>query len=544
VKSSGPKRLDVNEEELNAILERARVAPLTERDYATLKASVDTLSYLHRLLQNRRLTISRLKRLVFGDRTEKTRNLVRKTQASEIGSGAEARAASGKCPGHGRNGAADYPGAERVSVNHPSLRAGDCCPACRHAKVYASLDPAVLVRVVGRAPLQATVYAMEQLRCGSCGQIFSAEPPAEAGAAKYDASAAATLALLKYGTGVPFHRLERLQESVGVPLPASTQWEIVSQFAAQLQPAREELERQAAQGRVAHNDDTRMKVLELLPSADARKPSAGGDDEASEVGPERTGVFTSGIVSLVENHKVALFFTGRRHAGENLTQVLRRRDAGLAPLIQMCDALSRNVSKEFAVILANCIAHARRQFVDVASDFPHECRFVLETLRDVYKNDALAREQFLSDQARLAFHQEHSRPLLEKLRPWMREQIDQRRVEPNSGLGDAIGYMLDHWPQLTRFLEVAGAPLDNNICERALKRAILHRKNSLFFKTRNGARVGDLFMTLIHTCHLNGINPLDYLTELHKHASELSSDPCRWMPWNYRQTVVVASGAA
>jgi hypothetical protein len=82
-----------------------------------------------------------------------------------------------------------------------------------------------------------------------------------------------------------------------------------------------------------------------------------------------------------------------------------------------------------------------------------------------------------------------------------------------------------------------GAPLDNSICERALKKAILHRKNSLFYNTQNGARVGDLFMSLIHTCELCGANPFDYLNQLQKHTADLTRAPSRWMPWNYRTTL-------
>ena len=126
---------------------------------------------------------------------------------------------------------------------------------------------------------------------------------------------------------------------------------------------------------------------------------------------------------------------------------------------------------------------------------------------------------------------------MDELARWLAEQFEQRKVEPNSSLGDAINYMLTHWEKLTLFLRQPGAPLDNNLCERALKKAILHRKNSYFYKTQNGASVGDLYMSLIHTCELNGVNPFDYLTELQKHADELSSHPDRWMPWNYRQTL-------
>ena len=241
---------------------------------------------------------------------------------------------------------------------------------------------------------------------------------------------------------------------------------------------------------------------------------------------------------------MALFFTGRRHAGENLAQVLARRAAELAPPIQMCDALSRNLPKlpeKLAVIVAHCLAHGRRRFIEVAPNFPEKCREVLETLGEVYGYEAQAEQQSLTPEERLRFHQTHSGPVMQTLRTWLNAQFDERKVEPNSGLGTAIAYLLKHWDRLTLFLRQPGAPLDNNICERTLKKAILHRKNSLFYKTENGAGVGDLFMSLIHTCELNDVNPFHYLTELQRHAAELSKHPAAWMPWNYRETLAQKS---
>jgi hypothetical protein len=230
---------------------------------------------------------------------------------------------------------------------------------------------------------------------------------------------------------------------------------------------------------------------------------AGAEGEGNDA-DQRRGLYTSGVVALRDGHRVALFFSGRRHAGENLAEVLKLRAAELPPPIQMCDALSRNLPGELRTILAHCLAHARRQFVDVYERFPQECRHLLEALAVVYRNDAVARERRLSPEAQLRFHQEASQPTMQQLHEWLRRQFDEKLTEPNSALGGAIGYMLRHWEKLTLFLRQAGAPLDNNVCERALKKAILHRKNALFYKTQNGARVGDLFMSLIYTCQLNG----------------------------------------
>jgi hypothetical protein len=182
--------------------------------------------------------------------------------------------------------------------------------------------------------------------------------------------------------------------------------------------------------------------------------------------------------------------------------------------------------------------------VEVTEQFPEACRHVLESLSVVYRNDAIARERKLSAETRLEFHQANSNPVMEELNVWLARQFDERLVEPNSSLGTAIAYLLRHWEKLTLFLRVPGAPLDDNICERALKKAILHRKNALFYKTQNGARVGDLYMSLIYTCQLCDANPFDYLTELDRRADDVALQPQHWLPWNYRQPVDAAASLA
>ena len=380
------------------------------------------------------------------------------------------------------------------------------------------------MRIVGRAPLEATVYELEKLRCNLCGKVFTAPVP-EAGKDKYDETASAMVPLLKYGSGFPFYRLEKLQDSLGIPLPASTQWEITEETANKIYPAYDEMIRQAAQSNLFHHDDTIMKILARLKTIEA-------EDETF-----RKGCFTTGVLAVAGERRMALFFTGPKHAGENLAELLKQRASGLSPPIQMCDAASRNVSKESLTLLANCLTHARRNFVDLVPIFPEECRYLIEAMAEVYHHDEMAKEQGLTADQRLRFHQERSGPVMERLKQWLQKQFEQRRVEPNSSMGKAITYMLKHWEPLTLFLRVLGAPLDNNICEQMLKRAILHRKNSLFFRTEHGAYIGDLFMSLIHTCTLNHVNPFHYLTTLQKHSSEVFKNPKGWLPWNYQQTV-------
>ena len=519
--------IEIDMKDLQDLLEALRPR-LNEDEYKKLKAAVNALGYVTDLVEAKGTTIRELRELLFGRTTEKTRTVLEDAGVKPPPSDQERQAEASPKPkpkGHGRNGADAFKGGEKIKVDHENLKPGDRCPECLKGKVYRLQDPSPLIRIVGRPPIHSKVYECENLRCNLCQQVFTAEPPEGVGWEKYDETAGAMIALLKYGTGMPFHRLERLQESLGIPLPASTQWEIVAEVANDIKPVYEELIRQAAQGELLHNDDTSMKVLSLNGRKVPREPG------------ERTGVFTTGVVSIREGQKIALFFTGPKHAGENLADVLARRVAELGPPIQMCDALDRNLPKNFEVILANCTSHARRKFVNVVENFPEECRHVLEKLAEVYKNDAVAREQRMSPDERLFFHQVHSGPVMEDLQKWLTKQLVDRLVEPNSGLGRAITYFLRHWEPLTLFLRKAGAPLDNNIVERALKKAILHRKNSLFYKTLNGARVGDTFMSLVHTCELSGTDPFDYLTELLRHRNELKRAPHDWMPWNYRQAI-------
>ncbi len=557
--------------ELEEILRRVDAKQLQADDFETIRAVIESYVCLTHAVGDKNTTIRRLRQMLFGVKTEKTAAVVgsplardEKQAGVSAASGLETRTTPGPegdattrlatsiavgaqsdsqtpARGHGRNGADEYVGAEKIEVPYSSLAPGDPCPQCETGTVYDTGRPGVVVRLVGQAPVGAKVYCLQKLRCHLCGVVFTAKLSEGAGEEKYDATVGSMIALLKYGTGMPFHRAEVLQASLGIPLPASTQWDIVAAQAERAEPVFREMVRQAAQGDVLHNDDTTIKILELMGKRTRRAALAvesvgAAVEESAETvaarraetpvenladkgehrgaslddGPaaktstaERTGTFTSGLVSMREGRRIALFFSGHQHAGENLKDVLARRASDRPAPIQMCDALSLNLPGKLQTILANCLAHGRRQFVEVAEQFPEECRHVLESLRAVYHNDALAREQCLARDERLLFHQLRSGPIMTELQAWLVRQLAERRVEPNSGLGKAMTYLVRHWEKLTLFLRVPGAPLDNNICERALKKAIRHRRNSLFYKTRNGAHVGNVFMSLIHTCDLS-----------------------------------------
>ena len=524
-KSTTPEIVTLSPAQLEELLVKL-AALLPTESYQLVEKLLRTLQWLMGAIQTKDTTIGRLARMIFGAKTEKTSQLFPQPPPASSQTTAAAAAPPPKRKGQGRTAAADYTGAKRVKVPHPQLRSGDLCPDCNQGKLYLLKRPAQIVRVSAQALFAATRFELEKLRCNLCGRLFTAPAPPEAGLGKYDPGVGPMLGYLRFGGGLPHYRLDRMQADLGVRLPASTQWELMAQAGQALEPVQEALITLAAQGKLIHNDDTPMRVQSLAKEAN---PTAQG--------PKRTGVFTTNLISEVEGHTIALFVTGHRHAGENLDQLLARRAADAPPPIQMCDALSRNPAKEFRSILANCLSHGRRQFVDLAQNFPQECQHVLESLGEIYKHDAQAKELGLSPQARLELHQAHSQKIMDDLHHWMSQRLEQKLVEPNSGLGQAFNYMLKHWAPLTLFLRQAGAPLDNNLCERALKMAILHRKNSLGYKTQNGARLGDIFMSLIHTCRLCAANPLDYLNAIQRHAKQALEHPAQWLPWNYKQAL-------
>lgn len=578
-KSRDPEIVVVDEAAVLGLVERAR-EHLPAADHELLKGLMETLFTLVRLVRQGRSALARLRRLVGFISSEKTTAVCgKKKEGSGTGSGsasgtdapggaapdqADPSAAAdepdesasteasepepagssedqvpagegteGAFKGHGRNPASAYPGACQIEVLHESLLPGQRCPLCGRGTLFALKDPARFLRIVGQSPLVGICWNCQRLRCSGCGAVFTARAPDEAQGPKHSETAAAMLALLRYGGGMPHHRLDHLQRHLLAPVPASTQWEVVSDNVGGPEAACRDLCRLAAQASVLHNDDTNARVLSLMGK---RRDELLRRGELPD--PERTGLYTTAIVAIIdEGRSIAVYFTGRKHAGENLNELLHQRAAGLPSPTLMCDALDRNQPADHEVVLSHCASHARRHVIDEVDNFPTQCRHVLEMLGKVFNTDQHCRTMRLSDDERLHLHQRESGPVMDELKAWMQAQFDQRLVEPNSGLGDAFNYMLKRWDKFTLFLRLPGAPLHNNIAERVLKKAIRHRNNSLFYRTARGAHVGDVYMSLIHTTELAGGNPFHYLTELMRHEKAVAADPTAWLPWNYQDTL-------
>jgi hypothetical protein len=564
-----PEVVDKDSSEVKSIIEQIKISSLPDDVKKFVIKCVELALWLPVFLQSKAISIHRLRTMIFGkgynkkdDHKTNTENPSEPNNPTELSEpppqgGTEdgnlnntasldkisntaaismitpaandaQENAPNKKSGHGRNPHTAYTNAIDIQLLL-NLTVGDDCPLLCGGRL-GPYKPGIIIRVKGQNFAQAYRYHMEQLRCNLCGVIIKPERPADMGDDKYDAHFIAMLALMKYYVAVPFYRQEQFQRMLGFPLSDSTQWQLIEQLAGYCFVIFNLLKHLAANGHVIQNDDTTLKILEIIKQI---KDGTIGD---------RTGMYTTGIVADYEGHKIALFINGQQHSGENVGDILKLRDEAKDPIIQMCDALSANVPKAIQTILSNCLSHGFRKFDELRDYFPEECLVITRLLSRVFKYDQDTRDMILDE--RLVYHQMHSKPLMDELARYMDSLLTERRVEPNSDLGAAIKYMQKHWAKLTRFLSVAGAPIDNNVVERALKIAIRNRKAAMFYRTIYSAHIGGMITSLIYTCDLAKQNPHDYLIALQEHHTKVVANPEHWLPWNYQETMASMASAA
>ena len=549
-----PDEVKLSRDDGEALMARIRASSLSGDDQRVLVKLIELYFWLIVALQETKISLKRLKRLLFGRGAQRSEADGAADSGGRCGgesatSGPErsgcatesdadvgveqGEADQARRRGHGRQGAEAYTGAQRVVCRHDELAAGQRCPACGRGSLY-RLPAGVEIRIDSAGVLNAVRYELEKLRCSGCGQIFTAPLPPSAGVEKYTPQARAVIALSRYQLGLPFHRLEQFQALVGVPVADATLWDQAEQVANGVYPVFEQLQKRAAQSPVFYHDDTGVRIQTLLDENHARREAM----EAGETSDLRVGMYTTAIVAEDGEHTIVLYFSGRAHAGENLSKVLAQREPGLPKPIVMSDALAANtLAEEANVIRCYCLAHGVRSFSELEALFPHSCQRVLEDLARVYDIDAETAE--FSDSQRLRHHQRHSEPILTALKRWLEQQLSEREVEPNSRLGKAFLYLLKHWAKLTRVLTVAGAPLDNNVVERALKLMIRQRSASVFFASVHSATVGSMLASVVASAAGAGINVLDYLVALQQHRSAVFKNPAAWLPWCYQQQLIV-----
>ncbi len=551
-----PQPIEIEQAEVEQLIEKAQRGTLDAADQQRLVPLLKTLVWLERTLLETRISLSKLKRILFGKKTEKRPRKPKGPGSSEAGGGDGADEGGGsndppagttapssgmpqseqtgesnthKPRGHGRRAAADYPGATTVCCTHDVYRPGAWCPLCERGRLYV-FRSLVRLRFTGQPLALVKRFELEQLRCGTCGALWTASLPPEAGEQTYDVSLKVNLVLAHYHLGLPFKRIESFQAMLGMPLSDATQWDLVEQVADNSYPVYEYLKKLGANQPLVYQDDTGARILSMI------------RENRSDSPPPRTGMYTT-VLQFEGEQAICLYFTGRQHAGENLDDLLAHRDPKLPPIQWMSDGLAANTPTQHQdqTLDINCLVHGRRKLVELEDYFPNESAQVIEAIAKVYKHETECKKQRLTPDQRLAYHQQHSRRVMDDLKAWMEKQIAERYVEPNSRLGAAFDYLLKRWQSLTRFLEVAGAPLDNNAAERALKMILRLRNNSLFYANAHGAYVGDVLTSLIETCRLANANPLDYLSALMKNRAAVFANPAAWLPWNYRDNLHIAT---
>jgi len=418
-----PEEVKLSREDGEALRTRLAGDALTAADRRVLDQVLQWYFLLLFALQEATFSLKRLRGLLFGEKLKKRQTSPPPGASSDANGGPggtgsaparagadatqapEARrspAAGERRPGHGRQGAKAYRGAEHVVCHHETLAAGDRCPVCGRGRLY-WVAPGVAIWLDGHALLSAVRYVLEKFRCSACSQVFTAAAPTKAGTDKYNARARAVLVLGRYYLGVPLYRLEGYQAMVGVPVSDATQWDQIERVADCVYPVFEQLKTLAAQGEVIYQDDTHGRILSLI--AENRAAQA---DDTSEV---RTGMYTTALVASQGTQTICLYVAGRAHAGENLEALLTRREADRGKPLVMLTALASNTAEEGALIRCHCLAHGRRKCTELDEVWPDACTVVSEALRQVFNHKEEARRQQMSAEARLGYHQQYSGPM-------------------------------------------------------------------------------------------------------------------------------------
>jgi transposase len=505
--------IEITLEDLEGLLTRLEQKALIDTDYPLLIEIIKNLSVIEEKFKNNENTVKKLQKLLFGPKTERK---ILPAELKAIGTGTPPK-------GHGKRPVdewVDEP-AKICTHSHATLSEGQLCPKCGKGNLYRFKD-SVRIRVVANRPLDVERHEVERLRCSACGWVYTAVPNEDLRTYPDATPAAMAMSvLLRYQSGFPIYRIVAFLTAQGVFLTWTRIWSMIeTAFEAVLQVF-EVLWKLAANGTLVQNDDTKMRIIDLI-KANKTKPKG-----------ERKAIQTTGmVVQLADGNKIMLFKTGHKNAGENLEDILSSRTDPTPPM-QMSDALSANRPGSHETVAGACVDHFRRGFYDLYDDWTAEVEFLLGHLRKVYKTDARSKRWNLSPAHRLLLHQRRSKPHMDAVLEWMQRQFREKLVEPNSNLGKEIKYGINHWEKLTAFLRIEGMPISNIAVERLLKKAVLHRKNSLSYKTERGALIGDVLMSLIFTASAAKANAYRYFTELITNKRDVKEQPEQWLPWNY-----------
>jgi len=412
-----PKVIEKSQADIDAAIAAIKASEIENatKDFAI--SCIKLAVWLPKALLEQKIKLSNLRKLIFGRaknksskaNTDSDKPSTKKAESESLANDIEmtapepsveepsASSSSAKMQGHGRLPHTAYTNTIEHTLTIPHLKPGDFCPEQCGGKLY-RYEPDILVRIKGQNLAAVHKYWIEKLRCATCGYFVQASIPDNVGKEKYDAAFKAILVLQKYYVAVPFFRQAYFQSLLEMPLPVSTQWQLIEEVGSVAIPVFKELEYKAANGDIIHNDDSHVKITDLI------------RNNRTNPDKDRTGMFTTGILSRTDQHDIALFYNSTLHAGENLEKLLTKRDPKSGLVIQMCDALSRNIPSSFRTILCNCLSHGLRKFDDLKEFYPEPCLHIIKQIADVYEHDENTSD--MDKEARLAYHQQHSIPIM------------------------------------------------------------------------------------------------------------------------------------
>jgi len=376
-----PKVTKVSQQQMDDFLAAILASNLSEKNAEFAKMLIHGNAWMVRQLELGQLSIAKLRKLFQIQGSEKCSSRKPKNDPASFDNKSAGKSKE-DAKGHGRNAVDAYQGAAIVDVDHPELNPGDTCPAeACDGRLYEMNEPGTFVQVTGAPLARATRYTMQKLRCAICEIIYTAPLPSGVSDKKYDANFIAMLMINKYFMSVPLYRQDRLQNYLGIPLPASTQWDLMAAHEPMLKALYKALAQDCANGLALCYDDTSVKIMSEIKAA-----------KLAEKGKKSQHTcFTTGIVSLHEDHRAYLYITDNRTAGKCIAEIMALRDANLDPPVMMCDALSANIPQgisENLYILCFCLIHARRQFYELPNGYDDLADQVIGLIGTIYDHEA------------------------------------------------------------------------------------------------------------------------------------------------------------
>lgn len=544
---------DITEADAIALADRIDLAlangeGISRDDLALLRRIFDTWFNIVGGVREGSMSMRRLKE-IFGvalgaDKKDPPENVKKDDSSPATGSGGVSGGdGEPKAPRNhnhpGRRGHEDFAGAPKHTHCSLDQHLGNGCqePDCNGKLYHFRRDGKfrTLVRISGQAPLRAERHEFKDLRCNQCNKVYAV--PAPESLLKdgpidqmYGYSAIATVATYKYMGGTPWYRQSKLCHDLGIDISPSTQWDLCERLADSLLAIYRYFKILAADGRLFYGDDTTYLVLNERSAIKTRR--------GTKIETLRTGSHTSGVISeLPDGRHIVLLKTGILHAGEWLDEIMQHRSSGLAPPLHMADRSSSNPVTVRETIELACNAHARIKFASIEKNFKRACGWVLSIYEKVYKKDAHTKKMGMNPAERQKYLKAEALPLMESLFAKAVGELSGRLVEPNSGLGEAYQYLLNHREELLGFITHLGAPIDNLLCERQMKQIVMMRKNSWFYLNGNGAAVSDVIKSVGETVVMAAGNPYEYFTTIQRHADEVRERPEDYLPWNYKETL-------